>query len=326
MPWTDSFGRTVFALRVSVTDRCNVRCRYCMPAEPRWLPREAILTYEELARVVGVAVRRGVRKVRITGGEPLLRKDLDAFVRLLRPLPGLEDLALTTNAVGLAEQARALREAGLDRVTVSLDTLDPVRYERITRRPALPDVLRGLSAAEEAGFRPLKVNAVVVRGFNEDEVASLAAWARESGRILRFIEFMPLEGDPLWSRERVVPAAEILERVAERFPFKPAPARGGGTAQAYDYADGRGGFAVVAAVSRAFCASCDRLRITAEGGLRTCLFGEKAADLRALLRGGADDEALARAMGEAVSRKAAGHRIHFEGFKRPDCAMHSIGG
>ncbi|HAH06160.1 MAG TPA: GTP 3',8-cyclase MoaA [Elusimicrobia bacterium] len=325
-PWSDAFGRTIRALRVSVTDRCNVRCLYCMPAEPRWLDRKDLLSYEELARLVRVAVRHGVRKVRITGGEPLLRQDLPAFVRMLKPLPGLEDLALTTNAVALAEQAGPLREAGLDRITVSLDTLDTARYERITRRRALPEVLQGLSAAEQAGFRPLKVNAVVVRGFNEDEVVSLAEWARASGRMMRFIEFMPLEGDPLWSRERVVPAAEILERLAGRFPFVPAPAQSGCTSQAFDYADGRGGFAVVAAVSRAFCGSCDRLRITADGGLRTCLFGDKAADLRALLRNGADDRALAEAMGEAVSRKASGHRIHFPGFKRPDCAMHSIGG
>ncbi|MEE8424714.1 MAG: radical SAM protein, partial [Elusimicrobiota bacterium] len=221
--WKDSHGRTARKLRVSVTDRCNLRCTYCMPAEPRWLPRENILSYEELARIVRVATASGVDSVRLTGGEPLLRRDLPKFVSMLRAVPDLRDLAMTTNGIFLEKNAQALLDAGLDRLTVSLDSLDPERYARLARRTGFEETLRGMDAAEAAGFGPLKVNVVVMRGINDDEIARLADWGRRKGRIMRFIEFMPLEGDRIWSRNRLVPAEEIVECIGARFPLIARP-------------------------------------------------------------------------------------------------------
>lgn len=325
-PWTDSFGRTVRSLRLSVTDRCALRCLYCMPESPRWLPKEDILSYEELARLAAVAVRCGVRKLRVTGGEPLDRRDCPRFVAMLAAL-GAEDLAMTTNGVALARHARALREAGLGRLTVSLDTLRPERFRRIARRDGLEDVLRGMDEAEAAGFPSVKVNAVVLRGENEDEVGDLADWGRRTGRQVRFIEFMPLEGDEFWDRARMVPAEDILESIERRFPLRERP--GGDpreTARIYDYLDGRGSVAVIASVTRAFCAACDRARVSADGSLRVCLFAHRGADLRGLLRGGASDDELAAAFAAAVRGKWAGHLISDPAFRRPDRAMNAIGG
>ncbi|HVE14547.1 MAG TPA: GTP 3',8-cyclase MoaA [Elusimicrobiota bacterium] len=325
-PWTDGFGRKVRALRVSVTDRCELRCVYCMPETPVWLPKAEVLSYEELARLTAVAVSCGVEKVRVTGGEPLARRDLPRFVQMLRKLP-LRELTMTTNGLSLARHAKALRGAGLDRVTVSLDTLRSERFAEIARRPGLEKVLEGMAAAEDAGFRPIKVNAVVIRGFNEDEVEELAAWGRETGRLVRFIEFMPLEGDRIWNKSRLVPASEILDRIAARFPLKRREdSNPHDTALTYDYLDGRGSVGVIASVTRAFCASCDRVRITADGGFRTCLFAREASDLRGPLRAGASDAELAALMAGAVRGKWAGHLINLPGFERPDRPMYAIGG
>ncbi|MBI5595126.1 MAG: GTP 3',8-cyclase MoaA [Elusimicrobia bacterium] len=322
----DGHGRIARKLRVSVTDRCDLRCVYCMPERPVWLPRAEILDYEELGRLAAVAVAEGVRQVRVTGGEPLLRKDLDRFVGMLKAVPGLEEVALTTNGTRLADQAAALRSAGLDRVTVSLDSLEPETFKAMARVDGVADALRGMDAAEAAGFGPLKVNCVVMRGVNDAQLGDLAEWGRRTGRSLRFIEFMPLEGDKIWSRSLLVPAADIVNAVTARFPAVERPGAAGATSVTYDYADGRGSFGVIASVTRAFCADCDRIRLTADGTFRTCLFAESGTDLRGPLRAGASDEALAGLMRSAVAAKGPGHLIGLPSFHRPDRAMNAIGG
>ncbi|MBI3298727.1 MAG: GTP 3',8-cyclase MoaA [Elusimicrobia bacterium] len=322
----DGFGRAARKLRVSVTDRCDLRCVYCMPERPVWLPRAELLSYEELARLAAVAASRGVTQVRVTGGEPLIRRDVHRFVALLKAVPGLAEVAMTTNGTRLAAQAAALKAAGLDRVTVSLDSLDAGTYRAMARVDGLSDTLAGLDAAEAAGFGPIKVNCVVMRGVNDSQVADLAAWGRRTGRELRFIEFMPLEGDAIWDRSLMVPASEIAAAVIARFAAVERPGAAHSTSVSYDYADGRGSFAVIAPVTRAFCADCDRVRVTADGTFRTCLFAERGADLRGPLRAGAGDAELALIMADAVSRKGPGHLIGLPGFHRPDRAMNAIGG
>lgn len=324
--WADGYGRTARKLRLSVTDRCDLRCVYCMPERPEWLPREDILDYEELARLAGVAARCGVTAVRVTGGEPLVRRDLPRFISMLKALPGLSEVALTTNGTRLAQLARPLKDAGLDRVTVSLDSLDPAVFRALARGDGLPDVLAGMDAAEAAGLGPLKVNCVVMRGVNDGELPGLADWARRTRRELRFIEFMPLEGDGIWSRNLLVPADEVVARVTERFPARRLDGPSGSTAERYAYEDGVGAFGVVASVTRAFCADCDRVRITADGTFRTCLFAQAGTDLRGPLRSGASDEDLAALMGGAVAGKGPGHLIGLPAFHRPDRAMNAIGG
>jgi cyclic pyranopterin phosphate synthase len=297
-----------------------------MPERPVWLPRAEVLTFEELARVAGVAAAHGVRQVRVTGGEPLLRKGLPELVGMLKRLPGLDEVTLTTNGTRLAALAGALKAAGLDRVTVSLDSLEPATYAAMARTGDVGESLAGMDAAEAAGFSPLKVNCVVMRGVNDAQVADLAAWARRTGRELRFIEFMPLEGDRIWSKNLLVPAAEIAAAVAARFPCRERDAEPGATALRYDYEDGQGSFGIVASVTRAFCESCDRIRVTADGTFRTCLFAEHGTDLRGPLRGGASDAELAALMAGAVAKKGPGHLIGLPGFHRPDRAMNAIGG
>lgn len=322
----DGHGRVARKLRVSVTDRCDLRCVYCMPERPQWLPRKEILDYEELARLAAVACSEGVDQVRVTGGEPLLRKDLPRFVAMLKALPGLREVALTTNGTRLAEQAGALKAAGLDRVTVSLDSLEPETFKALARVDGLSDALRGMDGAEAAGFGPLKVNCVAMRGINESQLAGLADWGRRTGRAMRFIEFMPLEGDRIWSGSLLLPASAIVAAVTARFPAVERPASPGSTSLTYDYADGKGSFGVIASVTRAFCADCDRIRLTADGTFRTCLFAEQGTDLRTPLRAGAADEALAGLMRQAVAAKGPGHLIGLPSFHRPDRAMNAIGG
>jgi len=295
----DTLGRPLRDLRVSVTDRCNLRCTYCMPAEVfgpgyAFLPRAEILTFEEIARVVRLMTDLGVRKVRLTGGEPLLRRGLPELVRQLAALKGVEDLALTTNGILLAALAPALREAGLHRVTVSLDALDPEVYRRMsgTSRP-VDEVLTGLAAARNVGLG-IKINCVVQRARNEDEVLPLARWCREQGYTLRFIEFMDVGNHNAWEQTDVVPAAELRDRLESAFGLVPLdPAWRGEVARRYRYADGRGEVGFVASITEPFCRDCNRARLTADGKLVTCLFAAGGADLRAELRGGADDTALA---------------------------------
>jgi cyclic pyranopterin phosphate synthase len=334
-PLIDPHGRRVTDLRVSITDRCNFRCTYCMPAEGMdWLARDDLLTYEEQARIVRVCVERyGFESVRITGGEPTVRAHLPRLVGMLAPL-GV-DIAMTTNGVKLPEMVHDLADAGLRRINVSLDSLRPDVFRELTRRDDLERVLAGIDAALEAGLSPVKVNCVVMRGVNDDEVADLARYGRERGVGVRFIEFMPLDADGMWTEDRVVPAQEILERIHAVFPLESVPVAGVRSehvepAERFRYADGIGDVGVIASVTEPFCDHCDRIRMTAEGKLRTCLFALEEFDLRAILRSGAApdevDDRLADEISRAVGRKWAGHRIGQVDFRRPDRSMSQIGG
>jgi len=325
-PLVDRFGRRVVDLRISVTDRCNFRCQYCMPHEGmRWLPREEILTFEEIERVARVFVEYfGIESVRVTGGEPTLRAELPGLMARLARLA--VELSMTTNGASLERLAAPLKDAGLHRVTISCDSLRPERFAEITGRDALTHVLRGLDAACKAGLQPVKLNAVVVRDVNDDEVVDLARFGRERGVEVRFIEFMPLDGSGEWRADRVVPAGEILARIGEVFPLEPDGARGAQPAERYRYLDGAGYVGAIASVTRPFCESCDRVRLTAEGALRSCLFAVRERDLRAVLRSGGSDEDLATAIEDEVDKKWAGHQIGKVTFVRPTRSMSQIGG
>ncbi len=328
-PLTDSHGRVHTSLRISVTDRCNIRCFYCMPHEQvRFRPREEILRFEEIARLVRVVVQMGVRQLRLTGGEPLVRADLPLLVEQLAAVPGVEDLALTTNGVLLANQAESLRRAGLRRVNVSLDTLREETFQRISRREGLDRVLAGIDAAQRVGFDSVRLNAVSIRGLTEDEIVPLARFARERGLELRFIEFMPLDGDRQWQADQVLDGAAIRRTLEQEFgPLVPAartdPSR---PAVDYDYADGGGRIGLIHPVSEPFCDQCNRLRLTAEGQVRNCLFSTTEWDARAILRGGGSDDQLASLVRECVWAKAAAHGIGGDDFTPPQRAMYQIGG
>ncbi len=335
VPLVDPFARRVKDLRISITDRCNFRCSYCMPEEGmQWLARSDLLSYEELARVARVCVEEyGFDAIRLTGGEPLVRAHVVRLVELLAPL-GV-DVAMTTNGVKLPEVAHDLARAGLTRVNISLDSLRRETFFALTRRDELDRVLAGIDAALDAGLVPVKINAVVMRGINDDEVVDLAAFGRDRGVGMRFIEFMPLDADDAWSHDKVVPAREILDRIHAVFPLREAPVAGSGhtqPAERFEYADGRGDVGVIASVTEPFCGNCDRVRITAEGKFRTCLFAIDEFDLRAVLRAGAGleaddlDERLAAEIARAVGTKWAGHRIGQADFVRPDRSMSQIGG
>ncbi|MBI5168207.1 MAG: GTP 3',8-cyclase MoaA [Candidatus Eisenbacteria bacterium] len=324
----DSHGRTVRDLRISVTDRCNLRCTYCMPAEGMpWLPHEAILTYEEIARIARVAMECGVTGVRLTGGEPTVRKGLTTLVRQLRALSPALDLSMTTNGIALRELAGELREAGLDRLNVSLDTLDRDRFVALARRDKLADVLAGIAAAKVAGFAPIKINTVLMRGFNEDEAVALASWAREEGFELRFIEWMPLDFQQQWDRTKLVSGEETRAAIHAVHPLDPAEGDDpSAPARPWRYRDGKGRVGFVASVSNPFCGSCDRIRLTADGQVRTCLFALKEWDFRALLREGATDGQIEQLLRDAVLRKQPGHLIGQAAFRQPDRGMSAIGG
>ena len=323
----DTFGRKHNNLRISVTDRCNLRCTYCMPEDVVFMDRSALLTFEEITHFVRVAAPLGIDKVRLTGGEPLMRRDLCRLVRLLADVPGIRDLGLTTNGLLLAEQAQPLFDAGLRRINVSLDTLDPGRFRQLTRRDGLERVLAGISAAKAAGFDPVKVNAVIIRGTNEQDVVPLARFGREHGLELRFIEYMPI-GAEHWERDKVYFAHEMLEEIEGAVaPLAPAENYDPrAPAMEFRYADGRGGVGIIASVSRPFCASCNRLRLTAEGKLRNCLFALSETDIKPLLRDRPDDAALAEAIRGNVWEKWEGHEINTARFVKPLRTMHAIGG
>jgi cyclic pyranopterin phosphate synthase len=322
----DPFGRTVRDLRISITDRCNFRCGYCMPEEGMaWLPRSQVLTFDEIERVAAVCVRRfGFDGIRVTGGEPTVRAHLPVLIAKLAAL-GV-DLAMTTNGATLPLMAAELRQAGLRRINISCDTLRPERFLAITRRDALHQVIDGIDAALDAGFDPVKVNCVLMRGINDDEIVDLATFGRERRLVVRFIEFMPLDASDQWGRDKVVPASEVIAAIDAVYPLVPVAERGDQPAERFVYRDGGGEVGVIASVTRSFCGTCDRVRITAEGMFRNCLFSVRETDLRAILRGGGTDDDLAAAIAADVATKWAGHSIGQVHFIRPARSMSQIGG
>lgn len=327
-PLIDRFGRVHNNLRISVTDRCNIRCVYCMPETVTFLPRSSLLSFEEIARFVRVAATLGIDKIRLTGGEPLVRKDLPQLVEMIAEIPGISDIGITTNGILLAPMAKSLWDAGLRRINVSLDTMDPVRFQELTRRPGFEQVIEGILAAKAAGFDPVKINAVAIKGTTETDVVPLGRFAREHALELRFIEYMPLDAGDLWERGKVLFAAEILEILGQAIgPLAPVPNPDPrAPAQDYDYVDGGGRVGMIASVSRPFCMSCNRVRLTAEGKLRNCLFALEETDIRALLRGTANDPEIAQALRASVAEKWEGHQINTARFIKPERLMHSIGG
>ena len=325
-PLVDSYGRVHTDLRLSVTDRCNLRCVYCMPEDGVALrPRDEILTFEEIARVAQVAYDLGVRSVRLTGGEPLVRRGITALVRRLACI-GFSELALTTNGMGLAPLAADLARAGLHRVNVSCDSLRSDRFARIRRRGELDTVLRSMEVAEAAGLVPMKVNVVLLAGQNDDEILDFAAFARETGRVVRFIEFMPLDADGQWRRDSVVPGDEVLTRIAGTWPIEPVGDDACAPAERFCFTDGAGEIGIIRSVTRPFCGTCNRLRLTADGALRNCLFSDDELSVRQVVRSGGSDHDVAMLFRRAVWSKLPGHGINEPGFLQPARSMSMIGG
>ena len=328
-PLLDSFGRVHDNLRISVTDRCNIRCFYCMPeTDVHFVRRSEILDFEEIERFARIAASLGVTKLRITGGEPLLRRDLPVLVRRLAAIPGIRDLALTTNGVLLPELAEPLYEAGLRRLNVHIDTLDSERFFKITRRNDLDRVLKGLEVARAAGFAKIKLNAVAVKNLVEPDIVPLARYARENGFEVRFIEFMPLDAQNLWDRSKVLLADDIIDTLSREIaPLIPVPDPDPrAPATEYEYADGGGMVGFIASVSRPFCLNCNRIRLTADGKLRYCLFAIQEDDVKALMRSGASDEEIAALIRRNLAGKWEGHEINSTKFVAPPRPMYSIGG
>jgi GTP 3',8-cyclase len=327
-PLRDGHGRVIGDLRVSVTDRCNFRCQYCMPAEGLpWLDRDEILRFEEITRLVGLFAAMGVGDVRLTGGEPLVRRDFPKLVSMLKRIPHLHELSVTTNGFLLERDAEALVRAGVDRFNVSVDSLQRDRFFELTRRDALPQVLRGLEIL--AGFpeaHPIKINAVAIRGFTEEEVIPFAELARRSSYEVRFIEFMPLDADHAWSPDQVLSGREIRAAIRAVFPLEPLPRDPSATARVYRFADGPGRIGFINPVSEPFCSDCNRVRLTADGRLRTCLFSLNETDLRGPLRAGAGDRELEEIIRSAVWRKELKHHVGEPGFIQPGRTMSAIGG
>ena len=332
MDLVDSFGRVVRDLRISVTDRCNFRCTYCMPAEGMtWLDRSEVLTYEEIERVARICVETfGVDSLRLTGGEPTVRAHLPQLIAKLAALrlpDGTKpDIALTTNGATLRNIALELRDAGLDRINVSMDSLKPERFFAMTRRDELHNVLAGIAEAQVAGFSPMKVNAVVERGANDDEILDLVRYGRDNNVEVRFIEFMPLDATNEWERNKVVSQDEIVATIAAEFPLEIMPSRGAAPADRWRFLDGKGTVGVIPSVTHPFCGDCDRVRLTSDGQFRTCLFATDESDIRTLLRNGGTDEEIAELIQVAVGAKWAGHQINQVNFIRPNRSMSQIGG
>jgi cyclic pyranopterin phosphate synthase len=344
----DSHGRILRDLRVSITDRCNFRCLYCLPETEaaqnfyrghwaklpnsapivqQWVPKSAILSFEEIERVVRIAASLGIQKIRLTGGEPLLRHGLEDLIARLAKIPGLEDLAMTTNGFLFAQKARALREAGLHRVSFSMDSLDRDNFKKITGRDGLGEVLEGIRLARELGFHPVKVNAVVIREINDHELESLAGFARDQDLSFRFIEFMPLDSARAWQKEMVVSGKEILQRLRAKFDLQPVTSENPhSTSKRWKFSDGRGEIGIIAPVSEPFCGHCNRIRLTADGKIRTCLFSVGEHDLRALLRGGKSDGEVGDWLKAVVWQKEDRHHIGEPEFVSPPRSMSCIGG
>ena len=325
----DRFGRVHNNLRISVTDRCNIRCFYCMPADNvQFMPRDELLSFEEIERVVRIGTTLGIDRIRLTGGEPLVRRELYRLVERLVRVPGIVDIGLTTNAVLLGEQAQQLRDAGLKRLNISLDALDPEIFKRVTRRDSYDKVIEGIAAARAAGFSPIKLNAVSIKGLTEAQIIPFAELARETDTEVRFIEFMPLDADSEWQRDKVLFAHEIVSILQAEFgPLEPVPsANPNAPANDFRFADGKGKIGMIASVSQPFCSTCNRFRLTAEGKLRNCLFSHEETDIRGLLRNGGADAEVADAMVSSVAAKNEGHQINSAEFIQPDRPMYSIGG
>ncbi|MCR9199118.1 MAG: GTP 3',8-cyclase MoaA [Planctomycetaceae bacterium] len=325
----DSFGRVHNNLRISVTDRCNIRCFYCMPADNvEFMPRAELLTFEEIERVVRVGTSLGIDRLRLTGGEPLVRRELPSLVARLAEVPGIIDIGLTTNAVLLDELAQPLHDAGLKRLNISLDALDPEVFRKVTRRDSYDKVIAGIDAARRAGFRPIKLNAVSIRGLTEDQIIPFAELARETDTEVRFIEFMPLDADSKWQNDKVLTAASIKKILEDQFgELRPVPkSNPSAPASDFEFADGKGRIGLIASVSEPFCGSCNRFRLTADGKLRNCLFSLEETDIRPLIRESGTDEDIATAMLQCVAAKKAGHQINSSDFVQPDRPMYSIGG
>jgi GTP 3',8-cyclase len=327
-PLVDGHGRAIGDVRISVTDRCNFRCQYCMPADGLpWLERSALLTYEEIERLVRLLASMGVHDVRLTGGEPLVRKELWRLVDALSAIPEVEDLSLTTNGYLLTRQVEDLVAAGLKRINVSLDSLAPDRFFQLTRRDSLAQVLEGLEAAQRhPELRPIKVNVVALKDFTEDEVLRFAEFARQNPYEVRFIEFMPLDADRAWTRDKVLPNADIVRMIDEVYPLEPVGRERHGTARRYRFRDGTGEMGFISPVTEPFCGDCNRIRLTAEGELRTCLFSMTETDLRGPLRAGATDAALEELIRDAVWRKELKHHVNDPGFVQPPRTTSQIDG
>jgi len=322
----DKFGRQITDLRVSVTDRCNFRCVYCRSANPEThMPAGNLLEWDEYERLVRLLVGLGIRKVRVTGGEPLVRPGIENFVARLKMI-GVQDLSMTTNGYMLANHCEGLVAAGMNRINISLDSLNREKFEQITRTKTFEQVIAGIDAAQSSKLRPVKVNAVLVRGINDDEVEAFAQFARDRDLIMRFIEFMPLDADRAWTRDMVVTGAEVYRRISAIWPLVPVTHERSETARKFRFADGRGEIGLISPVSQPFCGHCSRLRLTADGKLRTCLFSKEDHDLRSLLRGRASDGEISDRIQAIVSQKEKGHRINEPGFLPPSRTMVSIGG
>ncbi len=321
----DTYGRVHRDLRISVTDRCNFRCQYCMPEEGMdWTPREELLTFEEIERLASLLVNKfGIESIRLTGGEPTVRANLSKLIEKLAKLD--VDLSLTTNGATLPLIAGDLYNAGLDRINISLDTLDRQRFESLTRRDNLKQVLHGIETAKSVGFDPVKINMVVMKGVNDDEVLDFVSYGRENGLVVRFIEFMPLDADEIWEKSKVMPQNEILELVSSKYDLEPL-SRGSSPAARWKFVDGPGEIGIIATVSEAFCDACDRIRLTADGKFRNCLFAIEEYDVRKLLRENAEDEKIIELFSHAVKQKWAGHQIGKSVFIRPSKSMSQIGG
>jgi len=328
-PLIDTFGRVHNNLRISVTDRCNIRCFYCMPEDnPVFMARRQILTFEEIERFVRVAVRLGINKIRLTGGEPLVRRDLPVLVRKLAAFAEITDLALTTNGILLPELAGPLHDAGLRRINIHLDTLDPAKFERIVRRDGFERVLEGIFACKRLGYDPIKLNAVAVRGLIEDDLVPLAQFGREHGIEVRFIEFMPLDADGKWQRDKVLFAADILDKLSQEIaPLVPVPDQDArAPASEFTFSDGVGRIGIIASISQPFCMSCNRIRLTSDGKLRNCLFALDELDVKAVLRGGGSDDEIVQLIRRSVHDKWEGHEINTARFVQPPRPMYAIGG
>ena len=324
----DGMGRTIVNLRISVTDRCNFRCTYCMPADNvEFMDRSSLLSFEEIERVVQIVSRMGINRIRLTGGEPLMRKNLPVLIKMLSEVDGIDDIAMTTNAYFLKDQAQSLKDAGLKRLNVSLDALDPEKFRDVNRRDCLQSVLDGLDMARKVGFKSIKINAVAVRDFSETEIMGLIEMGRSEGFEIRFIEFMPLDSDKIWERDKVLFGHEIIDMIKENYELIPIDnSLEIGPASEYNFADGKGKVGIITAVSNPFCDHCNRIRMTADGKLRTCLFSTNETDLKELIRSGATDENIIDALNQAVLIKEPGHKINLDDFERPTRAMHAIGG